>query len=122
LRFLTHLFHFVFWNGIAKFLKKEIPRIQNKDVFAILFQFLYPCSSSGQTADPVSLVSGWTGINLTIQIIAIKNGERPCLLLGMGRQSKEDQQRSQQKKDSPKPLGFHSLHLLNKSKYIPSVL
>jgi hypothetical protein len=63
------------------------------------------------------LVSGWTGIDLTIQIIAIKNGESPCLLLGMGRKSKEDQQRSQQKKNSPKPLGFHSLHLQNKYLY-----
>jgi hypothetical protein len=68
------------------------------------------------------LVSGWTRINLTIQIIAIKNGERPCLLLGMGRQNKEDQQRSQQKKNCPKPLGFHSLHLSNKYLYPISLL
>jgi hypothetical protein len=111
LGFLTHHLQITFWNGFGKFFEKEIPCIQNKEIFAILSQFLHPCSSLGQTADPVGLVSGWTGIDLTIQIIAIKNGERPCMLLGMGREGKEDQQRSQQKKNSPKPLGFHSFYL-----------
>jgi hypothetical protein len=63
------------------------------------------------------LVSSRAGINLSIQIIAVKNGERPCLLLGMGRESKEGQQRPRQKKNGPKPLGFHSLHLLHKYLY-----
>ena len=75
---------------MGKFLEKEIPCVQNKHVLAILSQFVHPCASLCQTADPVGLVSGWTGIDLTIDIIAIKDGERPCLLLGMGRQSKED--------------------------------
>jgi hypothetical protein len=35
----------------------------------------------------------------------------------MGRGNIEDQQRSRQKKNGPKPLGFHSLHLLNKYLY-----
>ena len=70
---------------MGKFFEKEIPSVQNKDVLAILFQFLHPCASLGQTTDPVGLVSGWTGIDLAIDIIAIKNGERPCLLLGMRR-------------------------------------
>jgi len=46
------------------------------------------------------LVSGWTGIDLTIQIIAIEDGERPGWFLSMGRKSIDDQKTSQEKNDN----------------------
>jgi hypothetical protein len=57
------------------------------------------------------LVSGRTGIDLTIQIIAIEDGERLCLLLGMGTKSIEDQEKSQNQNDYKKQSPLHDIHL-----------
>jgi hypothetical protein len=56
------------------------------------------------------LVSGWTGIDLTIQIIAIEDGERLCLFLGMGRKSIEDQEKSQNQNGYKEQFLFHHIH------------
>jgi hypothetical protein len=90
-----HFLLLILWNGIREFLKKKIASIQNQYLFAILSQFRHPCSPPGQTADPARLTSGRTGFDLTIQIIAIEDGERLCLLLGMGRKGIDDQKTSQ---------------------------
>jgi hypothetical protein len=111
LGFLTYLLQFAFWNGYGKFLEKEIPCIQNEDLLPILLYFLDPRPPLGQTANPDRLVSGGTGINLTVQIVAVKDGERPCPLLGMGRKVGENRKRPDKKNEDPELLPLHWINL-----------
>jgi hypothetical protein len=109
------LFHhsllLILWNRIREFLKKEIACIQTEYLFTILSQFRHPCSPFGQTADPARLISGRTGFNLTIQIIAIEDGERLGWFLGMDRQVMDNQKTSQEKNDNRQSFSFHPTHL-----------
>ena len=61
--------------GTDEFFKKEIPRIQKEGVFLLLPRFFNPGCSSGQTAKTKRRSSHRAGINLSIDIVGVKDGE-----------------------------------------------
>jgi len=58
-------------------------------------KILHPCSSPGQTANSILFPSGGTGLNFTIDIIAIEKGKGLWPLLGRGGKSPDVQEKSQ---------------------------
>jgi len=71
--FFGHFLQFTVLNGVRKFLKKKITRIQNQDGFSTLLNLFCPSSPSGETAKTILLVSGRTGLDFTINVVAVKN-------------------------------------------------
>jgi len=71
--FFGHFLQFTVLNGVRKFLKKKITRIQNQYGFSAFLNLFYPSSPSGETAKTILLVSGRTGLDFTINIVAVKN-------------------------------------------------
>jgi hypothetical protein len=103
------------WNRIRKFLKKKVACVNKEDLFFLIPGFRYPCSSSGQTARVALRFSAGTRINLPIDVVAIKEGNRPRRLwrmLTMRKRSGNEQEKSTQN-GFEKPFPSHFAYLLN---------
>jgi len=83
--FFSHFIQFTVLNGVRKFLKQKITRIQNQYGFSTFSNLFYPSSPSGETAKTILQVSGGTGFDLSINIVAIKNRKAFDRALGLAR-------------------------------------
>jgi hypothetical protein len=99
-------------DGIKIFFKKKIARIQNQYFLPTFSDLLYPCSPSGQTAKTIPLVSARTGIDLTINIIAVKEGEGRGWILSIARIAMVHPKKPESQKYYEEPYSFHTVHPL----------
>jgi hypothetical protein len=96
-------------------LKQKISRVDNKNLFAALPDLFNPSSPPGQTAKTILLVSGGTGIDLSVDVVAVGDAHRPWKALCCGKRSGHEGRYHRQEKRGqtcpPYPMFFHSIFI-----------
>ncbi len=88
-----------FQNRVQIFLEEGIACIQRQQILFALPIFSDPFRPLGQTAKPIGLVSGGEGIELAVNVIAVKNCQGFGRLLSVNGRSFKEQEESEDDED-----------------------